>query len=97
MLNHAVKEAAASPIPGKYDMDNDISQRNSGSPSLISEIDFVGNSTQALFIQTKTSTSPSERFLTHVWRCLQSSSGKPSNGTISDEEETDLQKMLIQG
>lgn len=97
MLDSTVKGSSASPIPGKYDMDDAISQRNSGSPSLTSEIDCVGNNTQALFIQPKASISLSERFLTHVWRCVQASYGKYSNGNISDEKDAGLQEILIRG
>ena len=97
MLSNTVKNVSANPISGKYKVDDNITQNNSESSPLTSDIKFVSNSAQELFIQKNTSKPLTDGFLTHVWRSLQVSDGKHSNGNISDKEESELTDILTLG
>ena len=97
MLSHTLKNSSSPPIPAGYKVNDDISQNNSESSALTSEINFVGNSRQALSIQKNTSIPLTDGFLTRTWRSLQASDGEHSRGNISDEEGTELTEILTMG
>jgi len=97
MISDTVKYSSVPTISDNKKMGDDHPQNNSESSALTSDISFVRNSTNIIFIKKNTSIPITDGFFTRVWRCFQTSDGKHSNGNLCDEGDTELAEILTHG
>lgn len=97
MLSHTVKDPSSTPIPARHIVNDDTPQNDSESSALISKIDFVRNSTQAVSTEKNISMRLTGGIPASVWNSLRRSDGGHSGRNLSDGEETGMIEMLAMG